>query len=143
MLAFGPAVGQHQPLQVGVAHRLDAHQVAHFALGPIGGRHHLRDAVHLRVIGRQLGEHAAEQVVAVEGEIVRDQELAGKRPVIRADADDVAGIQVAENVLADGLHGRAVHEDEQAAVAGQVGAMDGWTELRLELLESFASDHGC
>ena len=55
----------------------------------------------LGLLGGQVGQHAAEQVVAVEGEIVRDEELAGVRPVVRADADDVAGVEVAEDVLAD------------------------------------------
>ena len=100
MHAVGPAVGQHQPFQVAVAHRLDADQVADFALGPVRAGHDVGDAVHLRIVGGQVGEHAAEQVVAVEGEVVRDEELAGVRPVVQADADDVAGIQVAEDVLA-------------------------------------------
>ena len=38
MHAVGPAVGQHEPLRVAVADRLDADQVADFALGPVGGR---------------------------------------------------------------------------------------------------------
>ena len=77
------------------------------------------------IVGGQVGEHAAEQVVAVEGEVVRDEELPGVRPVVHADADDVAGVQVAEDVCADGLEGRRLDEDEQAAVARQVRPQDG------------------
>ena len=83
-----------------------------------------------------------EQVVAVEGEVVRDEELAGERPVIRADADDVAGVEIAEEVPADVLDGGRLDVDEQAPVAGQVGPLDGGAELLLQLVQSFASDHG-
>ena len=86
-----------------MAYWLDADQVADFPFGPVRAGHDVGDAVHLRVVGRQIGEHAAKQVVVVEGEVVHDDKLAGERPVIQADADDIAGIQVAEDVLADGL----------------------------------------
>jgi len=54
-------------------------------------------------------------VVAVESEVVCEEKLAGARTVIQADADDVAGIQVAEKAMADGLEGRRLDEEEQAA----------------------------
>ena len=80
-------------------------------------------------------------MVAVEGEVVRDEELAGEGPVVQADADDVAGVQVAEDISANGLDRCRLDEDEQAPVARQVRPQDGRAELLLQLIEFFASDH--
>ncbi len=115
--------------------RLDADQVAHFALGPVGRRHLVGDAVHPRIVGRQVGEHAAEQVVLVEGEVVRHQEISREGPVVRADADHVAGIEVAKYVPADALHRRRIDEHEQTAVTGAVGPWNGGAELFPQLFE--------
>ena len=49
-------------------------QVAHFPLGPIRRRNDVRDAVHSGIVGRQFRQDAAEQVIVIEGEIVRHQE---------------------------------------------------------------------
>ena len=102
-----------------MTHRLNAQQVAHFAFRPTGGRHHVCDAVDLEIILRQLRQHTAEHVVLVECEIVSDQKLAGKWPVIAADAGNIAGIEFAENVLADEAYDRAVYIDEEAAIVRQ------------------------
>ena len=123
-----PAVRQHEPLGIGMPVQLDAYEVAQFPLGPIRRRHDFRDAVHLGIVGGNLSQDAAQQMIAVEGEIVRDQERAGERTVIRADADDVAGVEIAENILTNFLQRGRLHENEDAAVRGQVGPEDGGAE---------------
>ena len=129
MHAIGPAVRQHQALGIGcptgsMPSKSRISRSAQFAAGTTSEMLSI-----LRIVGRQVGEHAAQQVVLVECEIVRDQELSGEGPVIRADADHVAGIEIAEDVLADALHRRAVDIQEQTAVAGTVGPLDGGAEL--------------
>src|SRR5271165_5198316 len=143
MPAFRPAVRQDQALGITVAYRLDAEQVAHFALGPSSGWNHAGDAVDGGIVWRDLRKHAAQHVVLVERKIVGDQKVAGEGPVIAADAGDVAGIQFAEDVLAHVFHNFSFHEDEQTIVAGQVGALDEGSKPGLELLEHFARDHEC
>ena len=69
--------------------------------------------------------------------VVRDQEAARVGPVVRADADHVAGVEVAEDVTAHGLQRRRLDEDEQATVGRQVGPPDGGAELFLQLMPVF------
>jgi hypothetical protein len=125
-----------------VADRLDADEVAHLAFGPARGRHHLGDAVDPRGVRRQVDEHAAEHVVAVEGEVVRDDKRAGIRAVVGPEADHVAGVEVAEEVLADAFHRGRLDEDEQAVVAGQVRPLDGGAKLFPQLFQPAAARHG-
>ena len=138
MHTVGPTVRENQPLRITMSHRLDADEVAKLALGPIRRGHYIGDAVHLRMLGRQMRENAAQQVSAVEGEVVRNHELAGERPVIRADADNVAGVEVAEEILANRLERGWLDEDEQATLARQVGPLDGGTESSLQLSQYLA-----
>src|SRR5690348_13946473 len=70
-----------------------------------------------------------------------DHEAAGEWPIVGADADHVARIQVAEDVLTYFLHGCRLHPHEQLAVAGQVGAQDGALELFSQLVEPFTRNH--
>src|SRR5690242_490927 len=70
-----------------------------------------------------------------------DHEAAGEWPIVSADADHVARIQVAEDVLAHFLHGCRLHPHEQLALAGKVGAHDGAVELLFQLVEPLARDH--
>ena len=141
MHAIGPAVRQHQALGIGMSHRFDADQVADFALRPVGRRNRAGDAVDPRVIGRQVSEHAAQQVILVECEIVRHQEISRERPVIRSDADHVAGIEIAKEMPADALHLRRIDVQEQTAVTGTVRPWNGGAELFPQLFEPVRCDH--
>ncbi len=141
MLALRPAIGQYKSLQVAVSHRFDPDQIPHLTFRPVCGWHHIRDAVNLRIVRRQIGEHAAQQVVLVECEIVRHHEIAGKRTVVDANADHVAGVEIAENILADVFHHRRLDEYKQSAVARQIHALDGGSKLPSQLFEPVAGDH--
>ena len=77
----------------------------------------------------------------MERKIVRDHELAGKRPIIGANAGHIAGVEIAENVLAHAFHRRWLDKDKQTAVAGQIRALNGGSKFLPQLLESVASDH--
>ena len=122
---IGPAVRQDQAFRIRVAGQFDSDQIAQFALGPVGRRHDRRDALHTGLAGGNFGQDAAKQVVAIKREIVRHQERAGKRPVIRANARDETGIQVAKNVFADGLQRGRFDEDKQAMIRGDIRPPDG------------------
>ena len=68
------------------------------------------------MVGGNLRQDAAQQMVAIKRKIVRHQERAGERPVIRANAGDIAGIHLAKNMPAHGLQRGRFHEDKQAAI---------------------------
>jgi hypothetical protein len=136
-----PAVWQDQPLKIAMTNRLNSNQVAHLSFRPTRRRHHVRNAVDLGMIRRQVRQDAAEQMFFVECEVMGNEILAGKRPVIAADADNVSGIELAEDVLADKSDYRGIDVHEEARVTGQISALDQRAEPLLELLEHFSRKH--
>jgi hypothetical protein len=71
-------------------------------------------------------------VFVIEGEIVSDEEVAGVRAVIGADADDVTGVEVAEEESRDIEDGDRIDGDEEAVIGGDIGAEHARAELILE-----------
>ena len=142
MNAVRPAVRQDQALGVGVAHRLDPHQVAELALGPVGGRHDVGDAVHARRTAGQVGHDTAEHLLPVEGEVVRHQELAGDGAIVQADADDVPRVQVAEDIPAHLPKGLRLYVQEQPAVLRHVRPLDDRREALRDPFQHDVCRHG-
>jgi hypothetical protein len=141
MHVFGPSIRQDQAFGVRMSAYLDAHKIAQFALAPIGRGHDIGNALDGGVVAGQMGQNAANYVFAVEGEVMRDEERAGYRALIGANADDVSRVEIAENVLTDRLQSRRFHEHKQAPLGGQIGAQNGGSEPLSQLIESGACDH--
>ena len=138
---FRPAVGQDEALHVGAAHGLDADEVAHFALCPVRAGHDVGNGVDLRILRRQVHEQAEEHVILVEREIVRHEERAGVGPVVHADADHVAGVQVAEDVPHEVPDLVLADVQEKPVVLGNVHPEDGPVELALDLIQDISCRH--
>lgn len=68
----------------------------------------------------------------IESEIVSDEELAGVRAVIGADADDVTRVEVAEEELGDIEDGSRIDGEEESVIGWDVGAEHARAELILE-----------
>ena len=141
MMALRPAVGEYEALEVGAADGFDADEVAHLALGPVGGGDEVRDAVDLRAVRRQMDQDARQHMLLLEREVVGDEEGIGVLAIVHADGDHVPGIEVAEKVLADIPDGLRLDVQEKPVVLGDVHSQDRPVEAVLDLVQYFTCRH--